>query len=195
MLRVALGHLEVDKVRCDHWVKHLLREAPHAEQFRKILTARGCPDLPAKEDEERALKQAGGNKDREAENLDALFEPAVAWMRENARGNSLVFEEVISYGFLRNFLALKRFALWSNGLALAVQLAAIAGVYYGQHKWAMQPEMAAVILAANLLYLEGVRRFVSEKSVKVQGFIYARQLFDSFYGAGAAAGDGKKAES
>ena len=120
-------------------------------------------------------------------------------MRENSRASKLVFEEEISYGFQRNFFALKGFALWSNGLALAVQVGVIWGVYQWQHRhiWAMQPGPAAVVLAANLLYLIGVVWSVSEDSVKVQGFVYARQLFDSFYGAASEGGDGdqKKAAS
>jgi len=190
MLRVALGHLEAEAVKCDEWVKHLLQEAPHAAQFRKMVAARGGPHFPTKGDEKEALEAAGVDPDKQAEMLNALFEPVVAWMRENSRHNSLVFEEEISYGFQRNFYALKNFALWCNGLALLVQVSVIACLYFWQHRWAMKPEIAAMILAANLLYLAGVRWFVSERSVKVQGFIYARQLFDSFYCEGPSSWNG-----
>jgi hypothetical protein len=195
MLRVALGYEEPKNVKCDDWVRHILQEAAHAEQFKRILAALKAPEIPSKSEDEKAVLDAGGHAYKMADNLDALYEPLVAWLRENSRGKNLVFEELISYGFQRNFYALKSFALWSNGLALLVQVGAIWGVYHWQqHAWATKPEMAAVILAANLLYLAGVCRFVSEKSVKVQGFIYARQLFNSFYGAGPADGtaDAKK---
>lgn len=189
MLRVALGHERAEDVKCDAWVKHILQEAPHAAQFRKMVAARGGPQFPTKDEEIKALEEAGGSAGKRAEKLDALYEPVVAWMRENSRDNDLVFEEEISYGFQRNFCALKSFALWSNGLALLVQVAVLASVYHWQQRaWAMKPAIAAVILIANLLYLAGVHRFVSEKSVKVQGFIYARQLFNSFYGKAGTEG-------
>jgi hypothetical protein len=191
MLRVALGYENAKDVRCDGWVRHLLREAPHGEQFKQLLAARKAPKVPSRSDDEKAVHEAGGDADKKAENLDALYEPLVAWMRENSRGENLVFEENISYGFLRNLYALKSFALWSNGLALAVQVGVIWGVYHWQNAWAMKPALAAVVLAANLLYLAGVHWFVSEDGVKVQGFIYARQLFDSFYGVVSAGGDGE----
>ncbi len=44
--------------------------------------------------------------------LDHIYEPAVAWMRENSRESVLVIEEEISYGFQRNFFALRRFAFF-----------------------------------------------------------------------------------
>lgn len=192
MLRVALGHEKAKDVPCDDWVRHLLQEAPHAAQFRATVTKRGGPHFPSKDSEKEALKEAGCDKVNQADTLDALYEPVVAWMRENSRGNDLVAEEEISYGFQRNFFALKHFALWCNGLALLVQVGVIAAVYHWHHSWAMKPAMATAILVANLLYLVGVNRFVSEKSVKIQGFIYARQLFDSFYGTPSTDGTNKK---
>jgi hypothetical protein len=199
MLRVALGYEEAKKVQCDDRVRHLLSEAPHAHDFRQLLAARKAPAIPSESEDKKAVHEAGGHSEKRADNLDALYEPLVAWMRENSRASKLVFEEEISYGFQRNFFALKSFALWSNGLALAVQVGVIWGVYQWQHQhvWAMQPAPAAVILAANMLYLIGVVLSVTEESVKVQGFVYARQLFDSFYGATPAGedGEGKKEAS
>jgi hypothetical protein len=205
MLRVALGYEKTKDVQCDGWVKHLLREAPHAEEFRKLLTARQAPEIPsksdddkAKSDDDKAKEETGDHAGTKAERLDALYEPLVAWMRENSRGNNLVFEENISYGFQLNFYALKRFALWSGWLALVALVGVQAVVYlwfWCNHAWAMPLAVAAAILAANLLYLAGVHRFVSEKSVQVQGFIYARQLFDSFYGTAIAGGSGNAAQA
>ena len=179
-------------------VAHLLHESPRAEAMQELIAAQGGPGFPPLDEDKRIEESQLSNdpkraNDRKADLLDSLYEPVVAWMRENLRDKKLVAEEEISYGCQRNFYALKKFALGCIGAAFVVQLGVIAGVYHwGHHAWAMKPPIAAVILIANVLYLIGVAKFVSEDSVMVQGFIYARALFDALYAAdspGAKDGD------
>jgi len=166
-------------------VQNLLRESPHGDKMKELIASRNGPTFP-EEREDKKIAECDEAYAVQAYLLDSLYEPVVAWMRENSRDNKLVFEEEISYGFQRNFYALKRFALCCNGAAFLVQVGVIAGVYHWRHHaWAMAPSLAAVILAANLLYLAGVLKFVSRDDVMVQGFIYARQLFDALYAAHA----------
>lgn len=175
-------------------VKHLLRESPRADEMQELIVARGGPTFPGK-DEDVRIEESHKSNHEKADLLDSLYEPVVAWMRENSRGKTLVFEEEISYGFQRNLYALKRFAFCCNGAALLVQVGVIVEVYHWRHHaWPMTPSIAAVILFANLLYLVGVASSVSEESVMVQGFIYARQLFDSLYAAGSAGKGGDSAD-
>jgi len=208
MLRVALNCVKPDdlhlfKDRSRGWfksrrraktaenVKHLLREAPDTEHIQELIAHRIGLDFQPQEDDARIEASHRANHEK-ADLLDSMYEPVVAWMRENSRNNTLVFEEEISYGFQRNFYALRSFALWCNGIALLVQVGVIACVHHWLHRWVMTPSIAAVILIANVLYLIGVARFVSEDSVMVQGFIYARALFDALYAAdspGAKDGD------
>jgi len=114
--------------------------------------------------------------------LDHLYEPTVAWMRENSRNSVLVVEEEISYGFQRNFFALRRFAFYCVGISFVVE-ARLAHMNL-QMAWPfvrIDSAIAAVVLWALVAYTLGLIVFVKEKSVMMQGFIYARALLDSFY--------------
>ena len=103
-------------------------------------------------------------------------------MRENSRNSVLVVEEEISYGFQRNF-----YALWWFALICAV--ASIVAEAWRAHLYLqltrpflhIDSSMAAVVLVALAVYLYFLYWFVTERSVMVQGFIYARALLDSFY--------------
>jgi hypothetical protein len=92
-------------------------------------------------------------------------------------------EEEISYGFQRNFFALKYFALGCGVVSLLVE--AKAAHLEPQMTWPfitpIPTPIVAVILVALFAYIVGVFSFVTNSSVKVQGFIYARALLDSFY--------------
>lgn len=168
------------QARSDDKVRHLLGESPHADELKKLIKERNGPGFPEKEADTK-IEESHRSKKEKADMLDSLYEPVVAWMRENLRDSKMVAEEEISYGFQRNFFALRKFALWSNGVAFLVQVGVIVSYHGRHHAWAMTPSIAAVILVANLLYLAGVLKFVKKDDVKVQGFIYARQLFDSLY--------------
>lgn len=195
MLRHALRRTRA-KDRNDH-VEHLLGEAPQAHEISEKIGDRGDPPLPSEHQDREAAKIP--DPDQRADKLDSLYEPVVAWMRENTRQNNLVVEEEISYGFQRNFFALKWFAVACNLIALAAQGAVI---HHGWQKaWPHTTPTSAVILAANVAYLVCVLCFVTKNSVKIQGFIYARQLLDSLYAAsfsksaGGNAGDDKQSDS
>lgn len=123
-----------------------------------------------------------------ADALDHLYEPAVAWMRENSRGCPLVVEEEISYGFQRNFFALRHFAFFCAFVSIIAE-ARMAHLKL-QMAWPfvrIDSTIAAVVLWALLFYVAGLIFFVKEKSVMMQGFIYARALLDSFYADAPAA--------
>jgi len=167
-------------------VRHLLLESPHGDKMKELIAARMGPKFPEMKDD-REIADSEQPYAVQAYLLDSLYEPVVAWMRENLRGSKLVAEEEISYGFQRNLFALKSFALLSNGAAFLIQAGVISYVYWRHRTWAMTPSIAVVILAANLLYLAGVLKFVSRDDVMVQGFIYARQLFDALYVSDSAA--------
>lgn len=182
MLRYATRRTRA-KDSNDH-VQHLLGEAPRAHDISTPIANGGGPDLPAEHLDREAAKIIDPNQ--RADKLDSLYEPVVAWMRENSRQNALVFEEEISYGFQRNFFALKWFAVICNLVALAAQGAVIlpAVMHKGwKEAWPYTTSTSALILTANVVYLLCVVCFVTKNSVKIQGFIYARQLLDSLYGA------------
>jgi len=160
----------------DH-VDHLLGEAPRGHDIAGAIEKGGCPALPTEQQDRDAWKVT--DPSQRADKLDRLYEPAVAWMRENSRQNALVFEEEISYGFQRNFFALKWFAVVCNLIALAAQAPVIRHTWL--REWAAITPASAVILVANVAYLVCVLCFVTRNSVKIQGFIYARQLLDALY--------------
>jgi hypothetical protein len=162
---------------------HLLKEAPPAQSIEHLITSHKGPHFPKASDDKVASEIH--DKKRRADQLDCLYEPVVAWMRENSRDSVLVVEEEISYGFQRNFFALKLFAFICVVASLLVE--AIAAHLRGQLAWPIithiDSSIAAAILSALVAYLIFLVFFVTENSVKVQGFIYARALLDSFYGA------------
>ena len=167
-------------------ILHLLNEAPPATNIEHLITKRGGPEFPDEAVDEAAVKIH--NRDARADKLDSLYEPVVAWMRENSRENQLVFEEEISYGFQRNFFALKRFALGCGVVSFYVEAKWVH--LWWQKSWPYHTPIAnpidTAVLIAIFAYLVGVLLFVSENSVKVQGFIYARQLLNSFYGTASS---------
>jgi hypothetical protein len=61
-----------------------------------------------------------------------------------------------------------------------VQLAAVYAMW--AHKIAARPWVVVIaVTLAILAYLLAVQHFVSEESVMLQGFVYARQLLNSLY--------------
>lgn len=164
-------------------VVSLLGEAPPADDVRRIISIRKGPRFPRKKQDAKAAEKTDhdGGADKSADRLDSLYEPVVAWMRENSRQNNLVFEEEISYGFQRNFFALRRFAIACALLALIAEVDVAVGVWLLIWSAPFSLSVGGVIFIAIVAYLVGVVWFVTEESVKVQGFIYARQLLDSLY--------------
>jgi hypothetical protein len=181
MLRVAMGHTTIEKIHLGDQVTHLLGEAPPAEIIKKLIAKRKGPQFPEDSEDETANKIH--DRDKRADELNHLYEPVVAWMRENSRDSVLVIEEEISYGFQRNFFALKYFALACGAISFLVE----ARVAHLGWKWTwpfiapIPTSVVAVVLVALLAFVLGVLSFVTNNSVKVQGFIYARALLDSFY--------------
>jgi hypothetical protein len=181
MLRVAMGYTTIEKIRLGEQVEHLLAEAPPAEVIKKLIAKRKGPQFPEESEDETASKIH--DHDKKADELNHLYEPVVAWMRENSRDSVLVVEEEISYGFQRNFFALKYFALGCGVISFLVE----ARVAHLGWKWTwpfiapLPTSIVTVVLVALLAFVIGVLSFVTNNSVKVQGFIYARALLDSFY--------------
>jgi hypothetical protein len=181
MLRVAMGYTTIEKIRLGEQVEHLLAEAPPAEVIKKLIAKRKGPQFPEESEDETASKIH--DHDKKADELNHLYEPVVAWMRENSRDSVLVVEEEISYGFQRNFFALKYFALGCGVISFLVE----ARVAHLGWKWTwpfiapLPTSIVTVVLVALLAFVIGVLSFVTNNSVKVQEFIYARALLDSFY--------------
>jgi len=150
----------------------LLREAQRTAVDKWYESQTGL-HLPTQEDELVVKGDPGA--------LDELYEPVVAWLRENSRGNKLVFEENISYGFQRNFFALRQFAIACAIGSLIVHGVAVLALLGLRGHGLTHPSWAALIAAtiAIVAYLVGVDRYVREKNVKIQGFAYARQLIYS----------------
>ena len=181
MLRVAKGHTAIDKIDLGYQVAHLLSEAPPAEVIEHRIAKGNGPHFPKTADDETASKLP--DPEKRADSLDHLYEPVVAWMRENSRDSILVVEEEISYGFQRNFFALKYFALACGVISFIVEVRASHLTL--QASWPfiapIPTPIVAVILVALVVYVLCILFFVNNNSVMVQGFIYARALLDSFY--------------
>jgi hypothetical protein len=181
MLRVAMGRTTIEKIHLGDQVAHLLAEAPPAEVIEKVIAKREGPQFPKDKEDEHASKIH--EPDKRADELNHLYEPVVAWMRENSRNSVLVIEEEISYGFQRNFFALKYFALGCGALSFLVE-ARVSHLAL-KSAWPYITPIPAPIVAVDLVILLAfvfcVLLFVTNNSVKVQGFIYARALLDSFY--------------
>lgn len=180
LLRYAAGRIEQEKIPGQSQVAHLLYEAPTLESLEDAIRAHTALQLPTSEED----KDASKSKDPIAA-LDRIYEPVVAWLRENTRDKKLVFEENLSYGFQRNFYALRRFALFCGLLALAMEIAIVSYIGRGLHiGWGLlfAAPGHAIVLAALIAYILAVYFFVSENSVRIQGFTYARQLLNSIYG-------------
>jgi hypothetical protein len=113
--------------------------------------------------------------------LDELYEPVVARMRENSRGSALVFEENLSYGFQRNLFALKKFAIACAVGSLIVQAIAALILWKLRVRGIAHPSWVALLAVAiaTIAFLAAILCYVSEESVKLQGFTYARQLIYS----------------
>jgi hypothetical protein len=192
MLRFTQGYLTAEEtLHFRSQIRHLLGEAPPGKKIESVIKERKGQDLPKKDDDETANKIPDPYEKSDA--LDHLYEPAVAWMRENSRESVLVVEEEISYGFQRNFFALRRFAFLCAITSFIVE-ARVAHLQI-QFAWPIiahiDTPIAAVILIALVAYLFCLLAFVNENSVMVQGFIYARALLDSFYAAEPAKPAGK----
>ena len=204
MLRVAMCYLKIEDTSYVDQVKHLLWEAPPGSEILSEIEQRKGVIPPTKEQDQVVAHPAvkavvpardqavaanapaaaqADDPDTISDALDHLYEPVVAWMRENSRESVLVIEEEISYGFQRNFFALRRFALVCAVASFVVE--ARAAHLQVQLGWPVvthvDSNIAAVILTALGAYLICLLWFVTEKSVMVQGFIYARALLDSFY--------------
>jgi hypothetical protein len=211
LMRVALGYMKIEDTKYGDHVRHLLWEAPPGDRIQEVIKKRNGQPPPSVDEDKQAsdpsAKKAAPHADKDAagnppapinvkvaakkgnaplftisDALDRLYEPAVAWMRENSRNCVLVVEEEISYGFQRNFYALWWFALFCTVASILVEArAAHLSVHLTWPFIHVDSDMAAVILIALAAYLLFLRIFVTEKSVMVQGFIYARALLDSFY--------------
>jgi hypothetical protein len=181
MLRFAARRTDAHGVPRLSEVEYLLQEAPLLKDIEPMLHKRGGPRFPTQAEDDCAVEEGKKNAGKGARHLDSLYEPVVAWMRENSRGNKLVFEENISYGFQRNFYALKGFAIACGVVALIAQGIAVFAAWHKIWLHHASRAVSGTVLVAIVAYIIGVCLFVSEDSVMIQGFTYARQLLDSLY--------------
>ena len=211
MLRFTANRVRIDEIQGGIEVEHLLREAPPLERIGSVLTDRRGPSFPTAAEEQQVVHEAIhkvdiaryssalDEDDVKANALDALYESVIAWMRENARTNKLVFEENVSYGFQRNFYALREFAITCGLLSIVLQIGAALAAWKLRWMYAISIPVAVVLMAATVAYLAGVLIFVTESAVQIQGYTYARQLLDSVYGGDSseapAKGKGRNAKA
>ena len=181
MLRYAANRPLVRSKFTETDVEYLLGEAPPREMIKRALERWNAPAFPTEQDDRDAIKEAASDPIKEIDKLDSLYERTTAAIRENSRSNKLVFEENVSYGFQRNFYALKWFAFSCGVVSLIVQAVAA----YGAHMWGWQytltHAMATVLLSITVVYVVCVLLFVTRDSVRIQAFIYARQLLNTVY--------------
>ncbi|NGM33052.1 hypothetical protein G4G93_03720 [Methylobacterium sp. DB0501] len=80
---------------------------PSKARYRAFVAAKISVPVPAEQDEQTQLQQA-----------NAFYLAAADWLRENTRDHkrfSILFDNLISYGYRRNLLGLKPVALVCNG--------------------------------------------------------------------------------
>ncbi len=128
---------------------------------------------------------------------DDFYELAGTWLRENTRDTkkfSILFNELVTYGFRRNLLGVKWPALALN---IAVVLICAGLLWY---RWPLDTAdsmtarviVVLVVAAAHALYF---LLLVSSDSVKAAARTYARQLIlscETFLAAGKPAGKAGK---
>ena len=111
------------------------------------------------------LKLAPQEKEQQSpEQADAGYQAATSWLLEQTRDRSrfrLVFRENTNYGFRRNLLALKPWALGLDALAVATIVFAILGPW--SESAVVTPSAPAIVCAALttahlLIFLAKVRR-------------------------------------
>ena len=206
MLRFTANRIRIDEIPNGAEIEHLLREAPPLERIAQALADRKGPAFPTAAEEKQVVHEASQSAAQrespmteaevKANALDALYECVIAWMRENSRNNKLLFEENISYGFQRNFFALREFAITCGLLSLVLQIGAALAAWKLHWMYAISIPVAVVLMAATLAYLIGVGVFVTESAVQIQGYTYARQLLNSVYTDSSSAAPAKgKAKS
>ena len=164
------------------------------DQYEKAMIAKGLTPchLPTEHAEKAVIGKPGAP---DWAKLDKLYEPMVAWLRENSRDNALLFEENISYGFQKNFFALKPFALFCGYGGLTIQIVAIYETGM-RNSPGRPPEITlAAVTVGIIAFILGVHCFVNEEDVKRQAFTYARQLLHTSYKTKPDAAPAKSAES
>jgi hypothetical protein len=134
---------------------------------------------------------------KELGDADGFYELAGTWLRENTRDTkkfSILFNELVTYGFRRNLLGVKWPALALN---IAVVLICTGLLWY---RWPLDTAdsrtarviVVLVVAAAHALYF---LLLVSSDSVKAAARTYARQLIlscETFLAAGKPAGKAGK---
>lgn len=109
---------------------------------------------------------------------DAFYERCGAWIRENTRSSkkfAILFAENVTYGFRRNLLGLKPFAL---GLNLALIIGSGALLYY-DGVWAEfddQSRRLVIVIVFAIVHSAFMLFAVNTRSVAEASRTYARQL-------------------
>jgi hypothetical protein len=179
MLRQGRGLKRIEAHAREPEIEHFLSEALPEDKLAPQLARRNGVPLPLIESDKAIVDNKDLTLLQKAKELDSLYEPTVGWLRENTRDNKLVQEENISYGFQRNLYSLKRFALITCAIALAIEGVAISMTVDCTFPYTTPPNIAVV--GALLAYFIGVCVFVTRQKVRDQAFAYARQLIFSVY--------------
>lgn len=108
---------------------------------------------------------------------DAFYERCTRWLRENTRDSkkfALLFNENVTYGYRRNLLALKRFALATDVLLFIAP--AIALAYFRPEVESQIAVKLFILMGAAAIHGILVAVAVSEQALKDAADTYARQL-------------------
>lgn len=127
---------------------------------------------------DRALPDALAEAE-DPEAADRRYGEAVAVLRERTRDTArfrLVFAENMEYGFRRNALGLRPFALIIAGLALVLSLALLVWGHGDQAERWVRWGIAAAISAASILYWW---RIVTPEWVRRPAELYADRLLEA----------------
>lgn len=131
----------------------------------RVMTATGLP-LPTAE-EEKANPHAG----------DAVYEAAVAELIEQTRGDPLLLKENINYGFRRNMLGLRPWAI--AVCALAVGVTALVA-FAGQPSFlAVEHSLGVTLMGIDVLTAAAWWKLVTPDWVRQPALAYAARLFEA----------------
>jgi hypothetical protein len=142
-------------------------DAAAKEQYRNFLSGKIKSPVPTEAEEKVNPQQA-----------DAFYERCGAWLRENTRDTkkfSILFSELVTYGFRRNLLGSKWPALILNLTVVALCF----GLLWQRWPLGMEDDLTTrivvvlVVAAIHALYIAFV---VTKASLKEAARTYARQL-------------------
>lgn len=134
----------------------------------------------------KKLGQPLPNADQESANpkaADDTYQSAVRWLLNHTRDTSrfdLLFKENIAYGFRRNALGLKPFALLfavGSVIFVGIKFSVVNASGWSTEAVSTLPDEAAACILVSLLILVVWTFFLTNRTVKTAAYTYAETLF------------------